>query len=60
MYIFLISDHIKSWRTSLMYAANRGHTEVVELLLSNGADKYATDLVSITAYSIYIFYRLTK
>ena len=44
-----------------MYAASYGHTEVVELLLSSGADQYATDRVSITAYSFYIVhtYKIT-
>ena len=44
-----------------MLAASFGHIKVVKILLSSGADQYATDRVSITAYSFYIVhtYKIT-
>ena len=37
--------------TALHVAALNGHKEVIELLISNGADKDATDMVILFVYN---------
>ena len=52
-------------RTALHEAARRGQKQVIQLLLFNGADKDATDVVSLFVYdchcaSIMCLYMYTK
>ncbi len=59
----LVNEPDLYWRTALHYAAQRGHKDIVEFLLKQGAEFYVKDREGITPYKLADLgyrYRVTK